>query len=149
RIWSSPAWLVELLHCKLEFILGGGHSVEFRIVLHERDAFAFYRVGHDAGGPALSGFGFPQRGLDGREIVTVDLDGVPAEGPPFIGQRRDLHNVLHEAVELDAVVVHNGHHIIHLMVWAGHGRFPNLAFLDLAIAEHHVGARWSAIQPRA
>ena len=73
--------------------------------------------------------------------MAVDLDGVPAEGAPFIGQRRDVHDVFHEAIELDAVVVHDGHHVIQLMERAGHGRFPDLPFLDLAVAQHHVGAR--------
>src|SRR5450432_4393184 len=85
--------LAELLHGKLEFFGVRRRSVELRIILHKGDALAFYGVGHNAGGRALGGFGFLQRGFDGFEIVAVDLDGVPAEGAPFIRQRRHLHNV--------------------------------------------------------
>ena len=60
----------------------------------------------------------------------------------------DVHDVLHEAVQLDAVVVHDGHQVVHLVERADHGRFPDLAFLNLAVAQHHEGARRAAVQPR-
>ena len=82
------------------------------------------------------------------EVVAVDLDGVPAEGAPFVGQRLDFHDVLYEAVELDAVVVHDGDHVVDLVESAGHGGFPDLAFLDFAVAQQHVGAGRAAVEPR-
>src|SRR5258708_193798 len=81
--------LVELLHSKLEFVLGRGHAMELRIVLHEGDALTLDGVGHNAGWNALGGLGFLKRGLDGAQIVAVDFDGVPPKGAPFIGQRGD------------------------------------------------------------
>ena len=54
--------------------------MELGVVLHEGDAFALDGVGHDAGGPELGGLGFAQRFLDGRDIVSVYLQRVPAEG---------------------------------------------------------------------
>ena len=83
---------------------------------------------------------------DRRQVVAVDLDGVPAEGAPLVGQRLDFHDVLDEAIELDAVVVHDGDHVVDLVEGARHGRFPDLAFLDLAVAEHDVGAGRPSVQ---
>jgi hypothetical protein len=123
--------------------------VELGVVLHEGDAFALDGVGHNAGGPALGGLGFPQRLLNGGEIVAIDLDGVPAEGAPLIGHGRDSHDVLHEAIELDAVVIHDGNYVIDLMEGAGHGGFPDLAFLDFAVAEHDISAAGAAVEARA
>ena len=89
-----------------------------------------------------------KRLADGGEVVAVDLERVPAERAPLFGQRRDFHDVLHEAIELDLVVIHDGHHVVELVKSAGHGGFPDLPFLDLAVAQHDVGARRAAVQPR-
>ena len=87
-----------------------------------------------------------KRLADGAEVVPVDLDGVPAEGAPLVGQRRDIHDVLHEAVELDPVVVDDRDHVVDLVEGARHGRFPDLPFLDLAVAQHHVRAVRPAVE---
>ena len=57
-------------------------------------------------------------------------------------------DVLDEAVELDPVVIHDGHDVVELVGTAEHGRFPDLAFLNFAVAQHHVGARRALVQPR-
>src|ERR1017187_9822660 len=141
------AILLQLLKRQFHFIRRRRRAVELGIVLHKRNAFAFDGVRHNAGGLALGGFGLVKRFLDGRKSVAVDLDGVPPESPPFFGQRRDLHDVVHEAVELDPVVVHNRHHVVELVERARHGGFPDLAFLDLAVAQHGVGAARPSVQP--
>ena len=85
---------------------------------------------------------------NGGKVVAIHLDDVPAEGAPLIGERLEIHDVLHEAVELDAVVIDNAHTLSSL--WNA----PTMAasqiwpFLTLAIAEHAVGARRTAVEPR-
>ena len=57
------------------------------VVLHERHALAFDRVGHDAGGLALGGLGFFEGLLDGNEVVAVDFEGMLAECAPLLRKR--------------------------------------------------------------
>ena len=120
--------------------------MELGIVLHEGDSLAFDGVGDEAGGLAFGGRGFLEGFADSDGIVTVELNGVPAEGAPFIGDGRDIHNVLDEAIELNAVVIDDGDDVIELVERAGHGGFPDLAFLNLAISEHAVRAGFAAIE---
>src|SRR5271157_82194 len=142
------AILLQLLERQFHFIGRRRRAVELGIVFHKRNAFAFDGVRHNAGGLSLGGFGFVKRLLDGREVVAVDLDGVPPESPPFLGQGRDFHDGAHEAVELDAVVIHNRHHVVELVERPRHGGFPDLAFLDFAIARHDVRAARPSIEAR-
>src|ERR1035438_8156068 len=142
------AILLQLLERQFHFIRRRRRAVELGIVLHKRNAFAFDGVRHNAGGLSLGGFRFVERLLDGHKVVAVDLDGVPPESPPFLRQRRDLHDVVYEAVELDPVVVHNRHHVVELVERARHGGLPDLAFLDFAVAQHGVGAAPPPVQAR-
>src|ERR1017187_4321071 len=140
------AILLQLLERQFYFIRRRRRAVELGIVLHKRNAFAFDCVRHNAGGLSLGGFRFVERLPDGRKVVAVDLDGVPPESPPFFGQRHDFHNVVYEAVELDAIVVHNRHHVVELVERAGHRGLPDLSFLHLAIAHHGVCAARPSVQ---
>src|SRR5436190_23668672 len=70
---------VQLLQGQLHLVRGRRHAVEFGIVLHERDALPFYGVGHNTRWLALSSRGLRKCALDGREIVTIDFERVPAE----------------------------------------------------------------------
>src|ERR1017187_3537333 len=142
------AILLQLLERQFHFIGGGRRAVELGIVLHKRNAFVFDGVRHNAGGLSLGGLGFVEGLLDGCEVVAVDLDGVPPERPPFGGQRRDFHDVAHEAIEMDTVVVHNRHHVVQLVEGARHGGFPDLPFLDLAVPHHGVSAAGPPVEAR-
>ena len=82
------------------------------------------------------------------DVMAVELEHVPAEGSPLVGQRLQFHDVLHETVELDAVVVHDGADVIDLVEGAEHGGFPDLAFLDFAVAQHHIDAGRAAVHPQ-
>ena len=101
-------------------------------------AFALDRVGDDRGRLAFGRGGFSKRRLQRRDAVAVHLDGVPVEGAPFFRQRIERHDVVHEAVQLDAIVIDDGHQVVDVLVAAEHGRFPDLPFLDLAVAENDV-----------
>src|SRR5579871_191542 len=146
RIWFSPA-LLQLLEGQLHFGGRRRRPVELGIVLHEGDALSLYGVGHNTSGTALGGAGLIERAPNGSEIVAIDLHRVPPKGSPFIRHRRNIHDVFHEAVELDAVVVQDRNYIIDLVKRSRHGRFPDLPFLAFAIAQHHIGAARAAVQP--
>jgi hypothetical protein len=57
----------------------------FGIIFHERNALAFYGVGHDGSGlPVGGGACLFQSRDDLREIVAINFYGAPAEGAEFI-----------------------------------------------------------------
>jgi hypothetical protein len=64
-------------------------------------------------------------------------------------QRLEVENVLHEAVELDAVVIDDRDNVVHLVERSEHRGFPDLPFLDLAIAQNDVHARREPVEFRA
>ena len=45
-------------------------------------------------------------------VVAVHFDGVPAEAAPLVRQRTHSHDVFHEAVELNLVVIDDRHHVV-------------------------------------
>ena len=64
------------------------------------------------------------------EAVAVDLDACASRSAPLVGQRLEVHDVLHEPIELDPVVVHDRDQVVDLVERPEHRRFPDLAFLD-------------------
>ena len=66
--------------------------------------------------------------------MAIGADHVPAEGAPFIRHRLQIHDVLDKSVQLDSVVVQDGAHVIEMIVAGEHGRLPDLALLNLAVA---------------
>ena len=99
-------------------------------------------------GLPFGGRRFLKRGVERGQVVPVDIDGVPAKRSPLVDDGLDFHDVLDEAIQLNAVGVHNGHHVIDLVVTAEHRAFPDLAFLNLAVAHHGVRPGRAAIQAR-
>src|ERR1700733_642263 len=61
-------------------------------IFHNGHAFALDGVGDDQGRAPMGGAGFAQRAQNLRNIVTVDLDHIPAEGAPFVGERLQPHD---------------------------------------------------------
>ena len=73
------------------------------------------------------------------DIVAVfDVDHVPAECSPFFVQRRDAVDFLDRAVDLQLVVVGKGDQVIQMLARRKHGRFPDLSFLALAVADQRI-----------
>jgi len=79
----------------------------------------------------------------GRNIVAFAIDHVPAEAAPLVGERIDSHDIGDPAVELDLIMVDNRHDVIDVMKRAEHGCFPNLTFLNFAVAQDDVDAEGS------
>src|SRR3972149_1815817 len=130
------------------FLGVGALAVPGGVVLHERDALAFDGVGDDHAGAARGLFRALQ-GLDDLAlVVAVALLHLPAEGAPLIGKRLRAHDVLDEAVVLDAVAVDDGSQGGEAVVGGRPRRLPDLAFVQLAVAEEAVDAVVAAVQAR-
>ena len=117
-------------------------------VLHEADAFACHRVRDDAGGTILLDRQDRQRCLDLLEIVSVDLDDVPSERAPFIGERLELHHVRDCVETLNFVVVDQDDEIVELVLRREERRLPDRTFIAFAVAEHHEHAMRFAVELR-
>jgi hypothetical protein len=81
------------------------------------------------------------------DVVAVDLAHLQAEGPPFVGEWLERHDLLGRAVLLDAVPVDDRHQVVELVVGRGHRRLPDRAFLAFAVAHHHERAVGGAVVP--
>ena len=112
-------------------------------VFHEADALALHRVGQQQRRLARRGnvLRLLQAFDDLPDVVAIDLDDLPAEAAIALVQRLDVHHVLHPAVDLQPVAVDDAHQVVELVVRRLHHRFPDVAFLLLAVAhdaEHGV-----------
>src|SRR3972149_2437460 len=104
--------------------------------------------GPPPGGAGRGLFRAPQ-GLDDLAlVVAVAPLHLPAGGRPLIGKRLRAHDVLDEAVVLDAVAVDDGSQVGKAVVRGSHRRLPALAFVQLAVAEEAVDAVVAAVQAR-
>jgi hypothetical protein len=65
----------------------------------------------------------------------------------FLDQRLEVHDVLHEPVELDLVVVDDRDEAGDAVLARGHGRLPHLPRLHLAVAEETEDAVRIAVEP--
>ena len=114
------------------------------LALHERDALALDGVGDDDARAGALGLGKRNGGIKRRDVVAVALDDVPAERLPFLRQRVGRHDVVDGAVELDVVAVDDGNEIVELKLRRAHGRLPDGALVELAVAHDGVGV---AVKP--
>ena len=82
-------------------------------------------------------------------VVAVDLDGVPAERAPLVGDRFDVDD--HRAIGLDAVAVDHRDEVVEAEGRSGGGGFPGRALLQFAVgdrAEDAAGPTRDAITER-
>lgn len=75
------------------------------VVFHEAYPFALDGARDDHSGSAFPLLGSLVGGQNLLEVMSVCINGVPAEGLPFLGKRLEVHDVSSPAAELDAVVV--------------------------------------------
>ena len=106
---------------------------------HEVDAVAHVGLEKDHGGDFLALGGLCEGAKDFIEVVAVSYDDVPAEGAPLLVKLLDGGDARGGAVYLLAVPVGHGDEVAQLVVDGEHGRFPNLAFLALAVAAEDEG----------
>src|SRR5262245_9033618 len=134
----------------------GRLAMPLRVVLHEGDALALDGVGDDCRGHSPRGLGLIEGLADLIHPVAVDLEDRPAIGLPLAGERLEVEDPRHEAVELDLVVVDDDGEIVEGVVRAaelrgGHGRLPYLTLLDLAVPDDAVDAcrRPAELEPQS
>src|SRR6185312_16443373 len=117
--------------------------------LHAADAAALDGVGDDHLRATLAGRFEPiERAEDGGEVVAVDALHVPAEAAEAIGQRLDLHDLLGRTVDTELVAVDDADQALQTEMTGGHRGFPDLAFGELAVAEHAVHPIGPLLHPR-
>src|SRR6266571_62770 len=121
-------------------------AVPLGVVLHERDPLALDGVGHDERRRPAGRLRLIERFVDVVHVVPVDLEDGPAERLPLRHDRLEVHDLRHEVVELDLVVVEDHAEVVERTVGLAelrprHRRLPHLAFLGLAVAEDAVDAR--------
>jgi hypothetical protein len=68
-----------------------------------------------------------------HEIVTIDLENLPAKRSPFSIQRFFLLDSFRRVIGLDAVSVDNYGNVRKSEMAGGHGRLPDLAFVTLTV----------------
>ena len=97
-----------------QFVLRLRHRpvVERDVVVREGNSLAFDGVGDDGCRSALDRLRLVQSGRDRLDVVSVNLDDMPAERAPFFRQRVAVHAVHHRAHGLKAVLVHDGHQVV-------------------------------------
>ena len=79
--------------------------------------------------------------------MPIDSHDPPAEGLVLLGDRLDGHHRVGLAVNLQMIVVQDGHDIVEFVVSRFHGSFPDLSLLLLAIAHNAKDAVREAIEP--
>ncbi len=77
RLESDVRGVTELAE-RIGFV-GDGLAVGIVLVGHALDSRALHRLGDDGRGPRISVGGRGQRGIDGLDVVPVDLYGPPTE----------------------------------------------------------------------
>ena len=117
-----------------------------RVLLHERHALALVRRrDHDLRPPA-DALRLLQRREHLAHVVAVgDLDHVPAEGAPLLGQRVHAHDVRCRPIVLEAVAIDDGRHLVEFEVGGSHHRLPVLALVEFTVAQQAVAAPGGAV----
>src|SRR5216117_354581 len=126
-------------------------AVPLGVVLHERDPLALDGVGHDERRRPPGRLGRIERLPDLVRVVAVDLEDGPPERLPLRDDGLEVHDLRHEIVELDLVVVEDDAEVVERVggpaeLRRRHRRLPHLPLLDLAVAEDAVDARRSGAE---
>src|SRR5579863_710475 len=127
--------------------LGDGRLSVGRIEIAEMPSGLFFHVGNPlafdgAGNDATRSLTLivsanaAQEFGRGGEVVPVNLMNLPSKGSPFVGERLDVHHLVHFAVELVAVSINDGDQGARFVLGGRDCRLPHLSFLHLAVAHH-------------
>ena len=108
------------------------------VVFHEGDVFALHGLRNDCTGFPLYSAGVCKSCLDGVKIVAIDHLHVETKRAELLVDGAGAANLFHRAVDLQAVVVHNQAEIVKLLMGGKHGSLPDLALLDLTVAEDRI-----------
>src|SRR5581483_6736874 len=103
------------------------------LVLDRLDALALDRPGDDHGRPAAGRRRLRVRGVDLLDVVTVDLDRVPAEGAGALDVAAQVPAVHRFATLPEPVHVENGGQVVEAVVAGVLERLPDRALGRLAV----------------
>ena len=117
------------------------------LVLDVLDALAFDGAGHDDHRLALDGHRLREGVIDGLDIVTVDDDGVAAEGSGPIGIRGEVPPVHGLAALTQPVDVPDRDEVVQLVPGCVFERLPHGAFGQLAVAAEGPHAERKTVEP--
>ena len=96
---------------------------------------SFFRPGHQAGRLLFLGQGLPVGPVNGVQVVAVQLDGVPAEGPCPRSISGTVPAEIRLAALAQAIHVDNGDQVMEFIIRGLVEGFPDRTFGHLAIAE--------------
>ena len=116
--------------------------------LHHPHAAALDRIGDDHLRRADAGrLELAERAQDRIEVVAVDAPDLPAEAAEALVDRLDAHDVLGVAVDAQAVAVDDADQALQPEMARRHRRFPDLALVQLAVAQHAVDPVVALLHP--
>ena len=98
----------------------------------------FLIMGNDDGRLALYQSGLGESVSKSGEVVTINLNRVPAKGLPLAVEGFQIHDVTGPAVYLLVIAVYNRNQVVQLEVGGGHGGLPYLPLIALAVTEQGV-----------
>jgi len=107
--------------------------------LDQGHALALDGAGENHGRAPGGRGGFLERTQDCPDVVTVDDDGMPAEGLPPVPVRRHVVAPLRRAALAESVHVGDGAQVVEPVAIRDLGRLPHRALCRLAVADQHVG----------
>ena len=111
---------------------------------HERHALALDRVGDEH----LRAIGHGRKMREGvanrRRIVAVAAPHFPSERAELVLDRAEIAHRRHQRVRLELVVIDDDDDLAETLVGDRLQRFPDLPFLQLAVAGHHEHASAAA-----
>lgn len=122
-------------------------AVQSLAVLDVVDALALEGAGEDDGGLPDGGPGLPVRTVHGVHVMSVDLDGVPAEGLEAVRVGVEMVPVPGRAALAQPVHVHDGGQIVQVLVRRVLGGLPHGTLGELAVPAQHPHPVSGAVQP--
>src|SRR5580692_674123 len=124
-------------------------AMPLRLAFHVRHAFALHGMADEHGGLAVHGTRFAQCRKNAADAMAVDFRHGPAEGAPFISERLQAHDCGIRVVALHFVVVDKRAQIVEAVMHRAHRALPHFTFLQFAVAEQRVNARWTRLHFKA
>ena len=80
-------------------------------------------------------------------VMAIATRNVPAESLEFGLEIAEVARLAHPDIRLHLVVIDNDGNAVDLVIGRGNERFPNLAFLQFAVAGHHKEAAIASRKP--
>src|SRR6267378_1084675 len=107
-------------------------------VLHKTDSLAFSGAGNNYNRSPVNFIRVVESVQDCGHIVTVNLDYMPVERSPLIGDRFCWHYMLRGSGLLNAVIVHDDCQIVQAELRPQQQTFPDHTRVQFAVAQNNI-----------